>query len=90
VNYVPAKSYTRILSRQGKNAKGGAYSCVVHGRMIGGFAILACPARYGSTGVKAFMVSHDNEVFEKNLGQNTRAIAERIQAFNPDSSWKRP
>lgn len=82
--------YYRILTRQGKNAKGGAYSYVVHGMMIGGFAVLAYPARYGYTGVKTFMVSHDGEVFEKDLGKNTRAIAERIQAFDPDESWKKP
>jgi Protein of unknown function (DUF2950) len=82
--------FYRILTRQGKNAKGGAYSYVVRDKMIGGFAILAYPARYGSTGVKAFMVSHDGEVFEKDLGENTRAIAEKIGAFDPDSSWKRP
>jgi len=82
--------FYRILTRQGKNAKGGAYSYVVHGKMIGGFAILAYPARYGSTGVKVFMVSHDSEVFERDLGQNTRAIAEGIQAFDPDSSWHKP
>ncbi len=82
--------FYRILTRQGKGAKGGAYSYVVHGMMIGGFAVLAYPARYGYTGVKAFMVSHDGEVLEKDLGQNTRAIAERIQAFDPDSSWNKP
>lgn len=82
--------FYRILTRQGKNAKGGAYSYVVHGMMVGGFAVIAYPARYGYTGVKAFMVSHDGEVFEKDLGRNTRAIAERIRAFDPDSSWKKP
>jgi hypothetical protein len=82
--------YYRILTRQGRNAKGGAYSYVVHGMMIGGFAVLAYPARYGYTGVKTFMVSHDGEVFEKDLGKNTRPIAERIQAFDPDVSWKKP
>jgi hypothetical protein len=82
--------FYRILTRQGGSAKGGAYSYVAHGMMIGGFAVLAYPARYGSTGVKAFMVSHDGDVFEKDLGRNTRAIAERIQAFDPDASWKKP
>jgi Protein of unknown function (DUF2950) len=82
--------FYRILTRQGKNAKGDAYSYVVHGMMIGGFAVLAYPARYGSTGVKAFVVSHEGEVFEKDLGRNTRAIAQKIDAFDPDSSWKKP
>ncbi len=81
--------FYRILTRQGKNAKGGAYSYVAHGKMIGGFAVLAYPARYGRTGVKTFMVSQDGEVFEKDLGPNTSAAARKIQSFDPDPSWKR-
>jgi len=80
--------FYRILTWQGKNAKGGAYSYIAHGMMIGGFAVLAYPARYGYTGVKTFLVSRDGEVFEKDLGKNTRGIAEKIQAFDPDASWK--
>lgn len=81
--------YYRILTRQGKNAKGGAYSYVAHGRLIGGFAVLAYPARYGYSGVKTFMVSRDGEVFEKDLGPDTRASAQKIQSFDPDPTWKR-
>lgn len=79
--------YYRILTRQGKNAKGGAYSYVAHGKMIGGFAVLAFPARYGYSGVKTFMVGQDGEVFEKDLGPNTAALAQKIQSFDPDPSW---
>jgi len=81
--------YYRILTRQGRNAKGGAYSYVAHGRLIGGFAVLAYPARYGYSGVKTFMVSQDGEVFEKDLGPDTRASAQKIQSFDPDPTWKR-
>ena len=79
--------FYRILTRQGKNAEGGAYSYVAHGKMIGGFAVLAYPARHAYSGIKTFMVSQDGEVFEKDLGPNTRAIAQKIQSFDPDSSW---
>lgn len=90
VQHGPYHGYFyRILTRQGQNAKGGAYSYIAHGMMIGGFAVLAYPARYRYTGVKTFLVSRDGEVFEKDLGQNTRAIAEKIQTFDPDASWKR-
>jgi hypothetical protein len=82
--------FYRILKRQGKNAKGGAYPYVVHGKMIGGFAVVAYPARYGYTGVKSFIISHDGELYEKDLGRNTQAVAEKIQEFDPDPSWKRP
>jgi hypothetical protein len=32
-------------------------------------------------------VSQDGEVFEKDLGPNTRAAAQKIQSFDPDPSW---
>jgi hypothetical protein len=82
--------YYRILTQQGKNAKGGARSYIVHGRMIGGFAVLAYPARYGYTGVKSFILSHDGEVYERDLGKDTASIASRMRAFDPDPSWTRP
>lgn len=80
--------YYRILAQQGKHAKGGAYSYVAHGKMIGGFAVLAYPARYGHSGVKTFLVSREGEVFEKDLGANTRAAVQKINSFDPDASWK--
>jgi len=82
--------YFRILTRQGKEAYGGAYDYMVRGKMIGGFAVIAYPARYGASGITSFMVNHDGVVFEKDLGKNTAAIAEKITAFDPDASWKRP
>ena len=82
--------FYRILAQQGKNAKGGAFPYIVRGRMIGGFAVIAYPARYGYTGVKTLMLNHDGEVYEKDLGKNTQAVAGKIQAFDPDPSWKRP
>jgi len=49
--------YYRILTAQGKDAPGGAYSYVALGRMIGGFALVAWPAEYGKTGVKTFLIN---------------------------------
>ncbi|MEP7155427.1 MAG: DUF2950 domain-containing protein [Betaproteobacteria bacterium] len=82
--------YYRILTRQGKDAPGGAYDYVVRGKMIGGFAIIAYPARYRASGITSFIVNHDGVVYEKDLGRNTTAIAEKMASFDPDSSWKRP
>ena len=79
----------RILKRQGANAPGGAYDYVVQGRMLGGFALVAWPAAYGSSGVMTFIVNHDGVVYEKDLGPNTAAAAAKITSFNPDESWKR-
>ena len=79
----------RILERQGPAAPGGVMDYVVNGRMIGGFAIIASPARYGSTGIKTFMISHDDVVWEQDLGPATAREAAEMEAFNPDEDWQR-
>ena len=81
--------YFKILKGQGKHAKGGTYSYVVKDKMILGFALVAYPAEYGNSGVMTFVVNQDGIIFEKNLGKNTRRIAEAIKVYNPDSSWKK-
>lgn len=78
----------RILTAQGPSAPGGAYSYLVGGRMTNGFALIAWPATYGETGVMSFMVSHDGEVFTKDLGKNGANIAQAMKSFDPDSSWE--
>jgi hypothetical protein len=79
--------YYRILLAQGKDAPGGAYSYMVKGNMIGGFALVAYPAEYGNSGVMSFIINHDGEVFQKDLGKNTASIAQNMKEYNPDSTW---
>jgi Protein of unknown function (DUF2950) len=79
--------YYRMLTAQGKAAPGGAYSYLVKGKMIGGFAVVAYPAEYGNSGVMTFIVNHDGKVFQKNLGPNTSSIAKAMKEYNPDSTW---
>ena len=79
--------YYRILLAQGKDAPGGAYSYLVKGKMIGGFAVVAYPAQYGNSGVMTFIVNHDGKVFQKNLGPNTAATAKGMKEYNPDKTW---
>jgi len=79
--------YYRILTAQGKNAPGGAYSYLVKGKMIGGFAVAAYPAEYGNSGVMTFIVNHDGKVFQKDLGKNTAAVAKSMKEYNPDKTW---
>jgi hypothetical protein len=81
--------YYRILSAQGKDAPGGAYGYLAHGRMIGGFALVAYPAQYGVSGVMTFIVNHEGVVYQKNLGPNTAAIARAMKQFNPDDTWQK-
>jgi hypothetical protein len=79
--------YYRIISRQGENAPGGRYDYVINGNMIAGFAMVAWPAEYGSTGVMTFVVSQNGRVFQKDLGENTPLATAAIQVYEPDGSW---
>jgi hypothetical protein len=81
--------FFRILTAQGENAKGGAHSYLVKGKMVGGFALVAYPASYGASGVKTFIVNHEGVVYEKDLGTKTGRLAKFMKAFNPDKTWKK-
>lgn len=81
--------YFRILTGQGEHAEGGAYSYLKNGRMILGFALVAYPAEYGNSGVMTFIVNQKGEVFQKNIGKKTRQLAEKLQRFDPDPSWRK-
>ncbi len=81
--------YYKILKRQGPYAPGGAYDYVVDGKMIGGFALVAYPAHYSSSGIMTFIVNQDGIVYEKNLGKNTEKMAEAMTSFDPDQTWKK-
>jgi hypothetical protein len=79
--------YYKMLTAQGKDAPGGAYSYLVKGRMIGGFAVVAYPAEYGNSGVMTFIVNHDGKVFQKDLGKNTASLGQNMKEYNPDKTW---
>lgn len=79
----------RLLYAQGPAAPGGARDYFVQGRMIGGFAAIAWPARYGVTGVMTFIMGHDNVVREHDLGPHTPTRAGLMTVFNPDTGWKK-
>ena len=81
--------YFRILKKQGKHAAGGAFDYVVKNNMIGGFAVVAYPALYGSSGVMTFVVNHEGVVYEKDLGKNTAKTAKAMNSFDPDQTWKK-
>jgi hypothetical protein len=79
--------YYRMLYSQGPNASGGARDYFEDGLLTEGFALIAWPADYGSSGVMTFMVNQDGVVFQKDLGEDTASAVDAIQAFDPDSSW---
>jgi Protein of unknown function (DUF2950) len=87
---VPFNGYFfRILTSQGPHAQGGAKNYIVHGKMTGGFAFVAYPAEYRSSGVMTFIVNESGIIYEKDLGPNTTKIAEAMSAFDPDSTWNK-
>ncbi len=81
--------YYHILRRQGKDAAGGAKSYVVNGKMTEGFAFVAFPAAYRSSGVMTFIVAVDGVVYQKDLGKKTDLLAKAMKEYNPDSSWQK-
>jgi hypothetical protein len=77
----------KLLTSQGSAANGGARDYLVDGRLTGGFALLAYPASYGSSGVMTFMVNQDGVVWQRDLGEDTATAAATITQFNPDDNW---
>jgi hypothetical protein len=79
----------RILTRQGKHAPGGKFDYIINGNMILGFALVAWPAEYGSSGVMTFIVNQQGRVYQKDVGPKTGKIAGSMNVYDPDSSWTR-
>jgi hypothetical protein len=77
----------RILTAQGDEAKGGAKSFLVNGKLTGGFAVLATPEKYGKTGIMTFVLSREGRLYEQDLGPKTLEIASFIKEYNPTEGW---
>lgn len=69
--------YYRIVLNSG-SAEGGA-----------GFAVLAFPAEYRSSGVKTFFVPQDGIPYEKDLGPKSDDIARQVTSSSPDTTWSK-
>jgi len=79
--------YFKLLTRQGKNVPGGKYNYIVNGNMVGGFALVAFPSNWGTSGVMTFIVNQQGKVYQKNLGPDTMRIAQKMKLYNPDKTW---
>jgi hypothetical protein len=79
--------YFHRLDSQGAAAKAGAKPYVVDGKVTGGFAYVAYPAKYDETGVQTFIINQDRLIYAKNLGSDTANLAKAMTDFNPDSTW---
>lgn len=81
--------YYKILTKQGRNAPGGAFDYMVGDKLLGGFAVIAWPATYRVSGVTTFLVNYDGTVYEKDLGPQTGSVAAATTVFNPDKTWRK-
>ncbi|HUD99412.1 MAG TPA: DUF2950 family protein, partial [Bryobacteraceae bacterium] len=81
--------YFHILTRQGKNAPGGAKNYVVNGKMTEGFAFVAYPAEYRSSGVMTFIATGDGVVYQKDLGRKTGVLAKAMKEYDRDTGWQK-
>jgi hypothetical protein len=79
--------FYRVLDAQGPNAPGGACSYLDGEHMTRGFAVLAWPAQYGSSGVMSFIVCANGLVYEADLGEKTAELAHAMKHYDPDERW---
>jgi Protein of unknown function (DUF2950) len=77
------------LTAQGPDAPGGAKRYIANGHMVGGFALVAYPAEYRSSGVMSFIVNQDGVVYQKDLGPDTTKLVNSMTEYNPDATWRR-
>jgi Protein of unknown function (DUF2950) len=80
--------YFHILTKQAKSAQGGAKDYLVDGKMTG-FAFVAFPAAYRSSGVMTFIVGEDGTIYEKDLGKKTEVEAKAMTEYDPGSGWRK-
>jgi hypothetical protein len=86
--HIPFNGYMfRILTSQGPHAPGGAKNYIVDGKMSAGFAFVAYPVEYRSSGVMTFIIDKSGTIYEKDLGPNTTKLAQAMNVYDPDSTW---
>jgi DUF2950 family protein len=88
--HVPFNGYMfRILTSQGPHTRGGAKNYIVDGKMSVGFAFVAYPVEYRSSGVKTFIVDKSGVIYERDLGPETTKLAQTMTTYDPDSTWNK-
>ena len=53
-----------------------------------GFALIAYPAAYRSSGVMTLIITNNDVVYEKDLGANTAALASTMTTFHKNATWQ--
>ena len=86
---TPYRGYYFHILTAGEGNKKGAKSYLVDGKMTAGFAFVAYPAEYRSSGVMTFIVNQDGVVYEKDLGPKTESIARNMKGYGPTAGWQK-
>jgi hypothetical protein len=82
---VPFRGYYFHMLTEGQNGQ----SYIAAGKMTKGFAFVAYPAQYRSSGVMTFLVDQNDVIYQKDLGKDTEAIAASMKEFNPSPDWQK-
>lgn len=80
--------YFKMLAAPSSFAREQSVDYPFGDREAAGVAILAWPAKYRDTGVMSFMVSQDGQLYERDLGSDTAAIAVVMNTFNLGYGWR--
>jgi len=81
--------FFRMLKAQRAPSTGHSQSFADGGKTAGGFAFVAYPAKYRSSGVMTFLVNEGGVVYEKDLGPRTKEIATAMTSYHRDASWRK-
>jgi hypothetical protein len=79
--------YYKMLTGQGESAKGGSRDYLADGKLTGGFAVVAWPAKYRDSGIMTFLVGKDGVIYQKDLGEQTSEVAASTVEYNPGGGW---
>lgn len=86
---VPYTGYFfMVLTGQGDQAAGGRRSYLKDDNMVYGYAVLAVPAEYGTTGRYTYLINFNREICRKDFGPETPSLVRQITEFNPDNTWE--
>jgi hypothetical protein len=72
----------------GKSPFHGYHFKIVRSPHANGFALVAWPAQYDSTGVMTFLVSEEGVVRQKDLGPGTTDTVAALTSYSVDESWE--
>jgi hypothetical protein len=83
---APVSPSVKFHNAQGPHELGGAINYIDNGEMTQGFALIAWPAEYGSTGLMTFLANKVGIVCQKDLGPETAAVASKYATCDPDDA----